>query len=360
MTDNLVLSNIFYRKTRTLTTIAGVALGVVLVVLTVGVAHGFFNEQGRRNSAVTAEILFRQEGSFSLQLSSTLLMPVSRADELRAIEGVREAVPVGSFLSGVRVVDGINYEDFVKVSAARVVEGRPIQGGDEVMVDRVMQNTRKLKVGDELELLQRPFRVVGIYEPESLGRVKIPLATLQEYLNRPGLCSMILVKVDDPARQEEVAARIKERFPENGVELTRNLPILYARGTPALQTFLKIVIGLSIIISSLVILLTMYTTVTERTRQIGVLKSLGASKLWIAGEIEKEALVISLLGVLTGFGLSVAGKYVIQRFANMNVELEAVWLLYALGLGMLSGVLGALYPALRAANQDPVKALSYE
>lgn len=360
MTDNLVLSSIFYRKTRTLTTIAGVALGVVLVVLTVGIAHGFFNEQGRRNSAVTAEILFRQEGSFSLTLSSTLSMPVSRADELRSIAGVREAVPVGSLLTNNRIVDGIIYEEFTKVSAARVIAGRPIEQGDEVMVDRILQNTRKLKVGDEIELLNRPFRVVGVYEPESLGRVKIPLATLQEYLNRPGLCSLILVKVADPAKQEEVAARIKERFPDNGVELTRNLPILYARGTPALQTFLKVVVGLSIIISSLVILLTMYTTVTERTRQIGVLKSLGASKLWIAGEIEKEALVISLLGVLVGFGLSVAGKYLIERLANMNVELEAVWLLYALGLGMLSGVLGALYPAVRAANQDPVQALSYE
>jgi putative ABC transport system permease protein len=104
----------------------------------------------------------------------------------------------------------------------------------------------------------------------------------------------------------------------------------------------------------------MYTTVTERTRQIGVLKSLGASKRWIAGEIEKEALLLSLLGVVSGFVLSVVGKYIVQRSTGINVDLEGIWLFYALALGMTSGALGALYPALRAANQDPVKALSYE
>lgn len=357
--DNLVLSNIFFRKTRTILSIAGVALGVVLVVLTVGLVHGFLNEQGRRNSAVTAEIWFRPPGGFSLNLSSTLLMPVSLADEIRSIEGVRYAVPIGNIVQN-RVIDGIDYEQFTRVSGVEVIEGRPVISGDEVMIDIHSKQNRNLKIGDEIELLDRPFRVVGVYAPESLGRVKIPLETMQQYLNRPGLCSLILIKVDDPSKQEEVAARIKERFPKNGLDLTRDIPILYARGTPALQTFLDVVVILAIVVSSMVILLAMYTTVVERTRQIGVLKSLGASRFWIAGEIEKEALLISLLGVLSGFVLSVAGKHIIQRLTSINVELEAVWLFYALVLGVVSGALGALYPALRAANQDPVKALSYE
>jgi putative ABC transport system permease protein len=358
--DNLVLSNVLYRKTRTITTMAGVALGVVLVVLTVGITHGFLNEQGRRNSAITAEIMVGAAGTtFGLSLNPTLSLPLSRVQEIRAIEGVQDAVPVGQNLQG-RMVDGIDYESFTRVSGMRVVEGRPFSAPDEAIIDRRQAANRKLKVGDEYEIFNRPFRVVGIYEPESLGRIKVPLRTMQESLNRPDLCSMILIKVADPAKQDEVAARIKQRYPDHGVMLTRDLPILISRGTPALQTFLKVVVALSIIVSSLVILLTMYTTVTERTRQIGVLKSLGASKLWIAGEIEKEALLISSLGVLSGFGLSVVGKFIITRLTSMNVELEAVWLFYALVLGMLAGLLGALYPALRAANQDPVKALAYE
>jgi putative ABC transport system permease protein len=104
----------------------------------------------------------------------------------------------------------------------------------------------------------------------------------------------------------------------------------------------------------------MYTTVMERTRQIGVLKSLGASKGWIAGEIEKEALTISLAGVIFGLLLSIGGKFAVQQLAGIAVQLEVTWMIYALLIGIASGALGALYPALRAANQDPVKALSYE
>jgi putative ABC transport system permease protein len=358
--DDLVIANVFHRKTRTIISILGVALGVVLVVLTVGLVHGFLYDQGRRNSAVTAEIMFRPSGTFGLSLSSTLSLNVKMADQLKAIEGVEDAVPVGSLVRGGRVIDGVNYEEFIRVSAARVVEGRPIKSGNEAMIDRFLQRSRNLKIGDEINIFDQPFRIVGIYDPESLGRVKVPLESLQRLLNQPNLCSMILVKVKDPSRQEEVAQRIKERFPDYGVWLTRDIPILYARGIPALQTFLNVVILLAIVVSSLIILLAMYTTVTERTRQIGILKSLGASKAWIAGEVEKEAMLISLLGVIVGFALSVLGKFAIEHLTSLTIRLEAIWLLYALGLGLISGAVGALYPALRAANQDPVKALSYE
>jgi putative ABC transport system permease protein len=337
----------------------GVALGVVLVVLTVGIAHGFLNDQGRRNAAVTAEIMLGPPGStFGLSLNPTLSLPLDLVDQIQSIDGVRNVVPVGQYLSG-HVIDGIEFASFRQVSEIQVVEGRPPVSGDETIIDRVQQKRNKLKVADEMEIFDRPFRIVGIFEPESLARIKVPLATMQQYLNRP-LCSMLLVKLTDPSKQEEVAAKIKDQFPNHSVTLTRDLPILIGRGIPALQTFLRVVIALSIIVSSLVILLTMYTTVAERTRQIGVLKSLGASKFWIAGEIEKEALLISALGVLAGSALAIAGKFAITRLTPISVELEPLWLFYALGLGLLAGALGALYPALRAANQDPVIALSYE
>ncbi len=357
--DNLVLSNILFRKTRTLVSIAGVALGVILVVLTVGIVNGFLHEQGRRNAAVTAEIMFHPPGGFSLGISNTPQINMELADELRKIDGVSEAVPVTNLLRDARIVDGVDYDSFTRVSDIRVIEGRPFTEGDEAIIDIYQARNRNLKVGDEMEILGRPFRIVGIYEPESLGRIKIPIATLQQFLNRR-LCSMILVKVKEPARTDEIAARIKEQFPQNDVRLTRDVPIQYARGVPAIQTFIKVVIALAVIVSSLVILLAMYTTVIERTRQIGVLKSLGASRGWIAGEIEKEALVISLLGVLMGFAISVGGKLLIQKLTPIQVELDPAWFVYALALGLASGALGALYPALRAANQDPVKALSYE
>jgi putative ABC transport system permease protein len=296
--------------------------------------------------------------TFGLSLNPTLSLPLELAVKIRSMDGVQDVVPVGQYLSG-HVIDGIDYDSFTRVSDLRIGEGRPPRSGDEVIIDRVQQKRWKLRVGDKMDIFDRPFTIVGIFEPESLARIKVPLTTMQQFLNRP-LCSMLLVKLSDPAKQEEVATRNKETFPDHSITLTRDLPILIGRGIPALQTFLSVVIALSIMVSSLVILLTMYTTVAERTRQIGVLKSLGASKLWIAGEIEKEALLISALGVIVGSLLAVAGKFAITRLTPISVELEPLWLFYALGLGLLAGALGALYPALRAANQDPVTALAYE
>src|SRR5262249_36390780 len=161
---------------------------------------------------------------------------------------------------------------------------------------------------------------------------KVPISTIQEFTNRPASCSLILVKTGEGSA-EEVYQRLQKSFPENNLILARDLPDLFARGTPAIQVFLQAVAVLSAIISTIVMLLTMYSTVKERTRQIGILKSLGASKRWIAAEIEKEALALSPIGVAAGFVLSIVGKLIIEAIAPTTVQLEARSFLLALALG---------------------------
>ena len=129
---------------------------------------------------------------------------------------------------------------------------------------------------------------------------------------------------------------------------------------PALNVFIKVVVGVASAISMLVILLAMYTTVTERTRQIGILKALGMSKTGIAWVIEQEAILVSLLGVTVGVGLTFAARFGVMRMTTLVVEVEPRWIGIALLVGLVGGSIGALYPAVRAARQDAVDALSYE
>jgi putative ABC transport system permease protein len=173
-------------------------------------------------------------------------------------------------------------------------------------------------------------------------------------------CTAILVSCNNPAEQEEVAARIRQQFPDDQIIFTRDLPELYASGVPALNAFINVVVAIAAAISMLVILLAMYTTVTERTRQIGVLKSLGMSKASIAWVIEQEAILVSVLGVLTGIVLTLVFRFAVMRSTSLIIDIEPRWILVALGVGLVGGSLGALYPALRAARQDAVEALSYE
>jgi putative ABC transport system permease protein len=364
--DSLVLSNIAHRPARTAVSVFGIGVGVLLIVFTVGLAHGVLRERGRRESNINAEIMVRPAGTIGLSGSQPFTMPVERARELARIEGVRAAVPVGqNILSsdrgfGSRVVDAIPFDEYAGLTGLTIKEGSKLTGGDEAIVDAIWQQERQVQIGSTVVLYERPFRIVGVYEPPGGGRIKIPLSTMQEQLGSEGKCSMVLVACTDPAMQETVAARIREKFPDEQILFTRDLPEIYASSVPALNVFINVVVGVAAAISMLVILLAMYTTVTERTRQIGILKSMGMSKATIAWVIEQEAILVSVLGVITGLILTFLARYAVMRSTSLNVEIEPRWILISLGVGLLGGTIGALYPALRAASQDAVEALSYE
>lgn len=364
--DSLVLSNIAHRPARTAVSILGTAVGVLLIVFTVGLAHGVLHERGKRESNIGAEIMVRGSGSIGLGGSVPFVMPASRAAEIAQLPGVRAATPLGQMLDssdrgfGSRLIDGIEFDEYAKLTSIAIREGRKPISGDEAIIDPVWQQQRQAVVGSTVQLFERPFTIVGVYEPPGGGRIKIPLATMQDQNGSDGKVSAILVSVLDPAKQEDVAELIRQRFPDDQIIFTRDLPELYASGVPALNVFIKVVVGVAAAISMLVILLAMYTTVTERTRQIGILKALGMSKPAIAWVIEQEAILVSVLGVILGVGLTFAARFAVMRMTSLVVEVEPKWVLISLLVGLLGGSIGALYPALRAARQDPVEALSYE
>jgi len=363
--DSLVLSNIAHRPARTAVSILGTAVGVLLIVFTVGLAHGVLHERGKREANIGAEIMVRAPGSIGFG-GTGFGLPVSRAAEIREIEGVRAATPLGQKLDssdrgfGTRLIDGIDFEDYSRLTGLKIREGSPLTGGDQAIVDAVWQQQRNVAVGSTVQIFERSFTIVGVYEPPGGGRIKIPLSTMQDQEGAEGKASAILVACTDPTKLEEVAARIREQFPDDQIIFTRDLPEIYASGLPALNVFIKVVVGVAASISMLVILLAMYTTVTERTRQIGILKALGMSKTSIAWVIEQEAILVSLLGVIAGVLLTFAARFAVMRVTTLTVEIEPRWILISLLVGLVGGSLGALYPALRAARQDAVDALSYE
>jgi putative ABC transport system permease protein len=366
LADSLVLSNIAHRPARTAVSVAGIALGVLLVVFTVGLAHGVLRERGRREAKIGAEILLRPAGTLGLSGAQSFTIPVAHADELEGVEGVRAAVPIGQSLDrsdsgfGSRLIEGIPFAEYAALTGLQIREGRGLDKGDEVIVDPAWKESNQVEVGSTITLYERPFRIVGVYEPPGGGRLKIPLTTMQDQVGSENRCNAILIACVDPALQEQVAARIKERFPDDQIIFTRDLPEIYLSSVPALNIFLKVVIGVAATISTLVILLAMYTTVTERTRQIGILKSLGMSKASIVWVIEQEAIIVSVLGVFIGVVLTLILRVTVMRSTSLIVDIEPKWIAISLVVGLIGGSIGALYPALRAARQDAVDALSYE
>jgi len=365
--DSLIISNICQRPTRTLVSVAGVALGVVLVVINTGLVRGMLNERMMREQNIGAEIMFSRKGAGSpLSPSSVLSLDVRYVDRLAKILGVKAVSPVGRYVQtgssgiGIEQVDGIDFQSYTAISGLRIVEGRVFQADDEVIIDEKKAHDSKAGIGSEIQVFGKRLKVVGIYAPVSGSRIKISLESLQRLLSSPNKCQFIYVKCNDPENQVEVLKRINTQLPGNIVVLTRDLVLGFGNSIPGLDGFVKAVLALSTVVSTLVILLAMYTTITERTREIGILKALGASKRYIVGVIEKEALAISLIGVAVGLLIAWVAGWGIERATSLQLEYHWTWVVVATLIGLAAGVIGALYPALRAANQDPVKALAYE
>jgi putative ABC transport system permease protein len=364
--DNLVVSNIRQRPIRTLVSVAGVALGVSLVMLFTGLARGMSNDLQRRATNVRAEIIFTRPGSGGLTVS-TANLSTKYVENLKQVEGVAEAMPViryifqGNSGVGFEQVEGVDWEPYARMNEIRLDSGRPPQAFDEIVIDATKARSNKLKVGDTFNLFgNKPYRVTGIYSPESGARVKMSLAAMQEALEAPGKCTYIMVKVRNPNEQVEVARRIDAALPGNKIQLTRDVFTSLEKSIPYLGVFLRILVGLAAIVSAVVVMLAMYTTITERTREIGILKAMGASRRYIVFIIESEALLISAVGLVAGFVASLLIGYAIHSFYGLFFEYSWGWGLTAAGIGLLGGAFGALYPALRASNLDAVSALAYE
>jgi len=366
--DSLVFSNMLHRPARTLVSVLGIAVGVLLIVFTVGLSNGTMRERGKREGNVGAEIMFRASGTLGLSGSESFRLPVTLADNIAKIEGVQKVVSLGQNSvaaddnnTGNRLLDGINYDEYSEVVGIRIIEGKQLSGkGDEAIIDTGFQRQKKYRVGQRIKLYEREFTIVGTYEPAAGARIKIPLATMQDQLGGEGKTTAFLIKIKNGQDAKQIAERLHNAFPENQILLTSEIEELYMQGFPALNVFLNVFIGVAAVISALVILLTMYTTVTERTRQIGIMKSLGMSNIKIAWIITQEALLLSLFGVVLGVVLTFVTRYVLTRVTTLEVEMSPVVLIITLVVGLIGGAIGALYPAMRAANLDAVEALSYE
>src|ERR1051325_1901022 len=348
--ESLVTANVRQRPVRAVVSAAGVALGVCLVMLFTGLARGMSEDLQRRSQNLKAEIIFTRSAGTEL-MSTSASLPVKYAELLRGVEGVSMAVPAIRYVSqggkgfGFEQVEGVDWNDFARMNEMTLVTGRAPEALDEVVIDEAKAKNNNLSVGSVISLFgNKPYKVTGIYSPEAGPRVKMSLAAMQDALEAPDKCTWIYVKLKNSADAVEMARRIDEQLQGNKIQLTRDIFTNIEKSIPYLGVFLRTLVALSAVVSMLVVMLAMYTTITERTREIGILKALGASRGFIVGEIEKEAVLISVGGVAAGFVVSFLAAYLIQRAYGLPFEYTWSWGLTAAAIGLLGGALGALYP----------------
>ncbi len=366
MRNSLLFSSILNRPLRTSATVIAIAMEVVLIILVVGMTRGMIKDSAKRIEGIGADIVFQPPGSSYILASSTAAMLEKIAGVIQETEGVDAVAPVMvqfNTQGGIGLIYGIDVASFDRVTNGfSFIQGRAFRAPDEVIIDDIQAKSKRLQVGDRVDFLNHSFRVSGIFEHGKGSRIFLPLRTMQELTGTPGKVTLIFIKCKDREEIPAVSSRLRERFKGYTVSpLSEFVSQVYnaTNNVAALKYFLNVVIFVCTSVGFFAIFLAMYTAVTERKREIGILKSLGASRPYVLAVFLKEAFVLCTVGLALGIALSYWGKALLLRvLPSFQVEIGLDWIVKAALIAFLSAGLGAFYPALRASSQDPIDALA--
>ena len=290
-------------------------------------------------------------------------------DILRKLPHVQVVSPVNIKLTTGSSLENIYGIDFASYNALRpfhFLAGGPFSGPFDMIIDDLQAASGKgLHIGDTVKALNHDFRVGGIVEHGKGSRKFIPLETMDQLDGNPGKAASFFLRTEN--QPEFQAAVRKEVLSTDGLQdwsvqtIQEFLSTLTPEHLPGFNIALRVVIGIATVIGFLVIFQSMYTAVMERTREIGILKSMGAGQLGIVSAVLRETGLLAVVGVTLGVVFTYALRTVLHaRFPTLSFEITPHWVLVAVLIALAGAICGALYPALKAARKDPIDALSYE
>jgi putative ABC transport system permease protein len=372
--SSLILLNLLRRPLRSALAVTGVAVGVAAVVALVGVARDFEDSLRGVYESRGVDLMVIRAGSMQ-RFSSVLDQPFG--GDIRRLPGVREVFPTlmevvsfeGDNVVGV-VVQGLP-RDRGPLREYRMESGRRIERDDRraIMLGKVLARNLDKKVGDSIEVTPgEPFRVVGIYDTFNVfenGSIVMALDELQPLIGRQGEVTYFTVTSDRKDKQslESLRKAIEGLKPGIAALATReyidtSVEIRMARASAWLTSTLALLVGAVGMIN------TMLTAVFERTAEIALLRAVGWRKHRVLTMILLESVVLCLAGAIAGTVLSIlltqllAQMPAAERMVSGRVDPGVI--LQGFLLALLVGVIGGLYPALRAARLDPTAGLRKE
>ncbi len=362
----MIVSNILHRPLRTLISMLAVGVEVTLVIIIVGLTSGMLQETAKRIEGVGADIMLQPPSASVFLAFSGAPMPIRIGDRLSQIKYVRSVAPVllqFNSTGGIEVVYGIDPQSFRAVSGGFVfLSGHDMQGPDDMLVDDFAARSKHLAVGDTFKLLDHDFRVAGIVEHGKGARVFVPLLTLQDLAGAHDKASLFFLKCTQEDRTEAVMDQMRGILPGYEIRPLKDfLSLMTSTNLPGLAAFVTSMIVLAVAIGFLVIFLSMYTTVIERTRDIGVLKSLGASKGYIIRALLSETAIITGAGIVVGIGMSYLVRgFFLSALPTLSILITPGWIVRSALIAVAGGMVGASYPAWLASRKDVVESLAYD
>jgi len=371
----LIVGNLVHRPLRSIISALAVAIEVIMILSIAAIMLGMLNGNREQTSGTGWDMIVHPGASSALMNSSGAAASVKVADVLKTLPHVKVAAPVNIKLtigSSLENIYGIDFASFNALRPFVFLSGGPFTGPDDVIIDDFQAGSGPhYKVGDSMKILNHTFRVAGIFQHGKGARKFIPLETMDAIDGNPGKASAFFLRTDD-ASTDDAKQRIQEQVRQeilatDGMQqysvqtLQEFLSTLTPDRLPGFKIALNVVVGIAVIIGFMAIFQAMYTAVMERTREIGILKSMGAGRLDIVSVVLRETGLLAVVGVIIGIIATFILKSVLHaHFPTLSFAVTPQWVALAVTISLVGALCGALYPALKAARKDPIDALSYE
>jgi putative ABC transport system permease protein len=343
-----------------------IAVPVTLILMLVGMTDGFLEGSKRRAEGVGFDILFRPKNTSLMSSMSSLSLPEAFVTQLAKEPHVVTTTGVATQLvtGGFDTVTGIDEAGFERLSGPfTFLEGRGLRDHDDMLLDQYYADQRHVHAGQSINVLNRSWNVVGVVEAGKMAHLFVKLDVLQELLSSPAKVSQIYLKLDNSANTQMVMDQLRSKYEGYPVYSIKDLESAYTvDNIPLLKGFTNAVLGIGVLIGFAVVSLSMYMAVLQRTREIGILKSLGASREFVISMILVESFALGIGGTIAGIVLSFGTRAIMNKLLGASLPQAIVpgWWPIAGAIAVGGALLGALYPGMLAVRQDPIEALAYE
>lgn len=362
---SLALRNLLERKTRFLLSVTGVALSIALILILNGFLSGVYSQVTAYLDNTPVDWIVAQDGIANM-LGATSLLPPNSESVMNALPGIDLVTPIITRfiildLHGAKVVVYmIGFDEKLGGGPWELVSGRTPRDKDEVVLDWIMANEHEIALGETITILERDFRVVGLSKNTSSWMASyffVQKESAEELLQAPGATSFYLLTQQPGVDLSQNEAFLRRRLEGYEIhpagEIRQNdIDLLVRIFAVPMQTM----VWISFAVGTAILGMIVYSATLSKEREYGVLKAVGATNHALFALVATQALVIAILGIVSGIGLAVlAADWIPALYPKFAIVLSTrtTWLVSLFGIAM--GLLSALTPAVYLSRLDPAQ-----
>lgn len=369
---DLALKTLTEHKLRTILTSLGIVIAITAIVSLGSISVGINELVTSGTAAVGSDTIFVMKSFDFSEMSGPPQAEIGEMDaetveKIRSLSGVKRAVPVISRMyMNFFEADGINPEelDIFGGKDLEFWEGYMPEKGDEgAALGYPVAKAADVVVGDYITLNKKEVEVLGILEENSGVYdlvVLMPYEYADEIFETEGGATQIMIEPEDVSMVDEIKDTIEEDFDDLDAMTMEDALSMMQEATVILDVMTFGIGFIASLVAAIGIIITMYTSVLERRRQLGVMKAVGALRRTIMEQILEEGLVLSLISSIIGLGISFFFVELLNNvlLGGTKLAVISVWLAGgAVAYGVILTLVSSLYPAWVAVKTDPITAI---